>query len=51
MGHIPKTSHACCQLGARTADEAVRLTRLARAAGCGDWVKIEVISDTRHRRL
>lgn len=34
--------------GARTADEAVRLARLARAAGCGDWVKIEVIDDARH---
>ena len=26
----------------------MRLARLARAAGCGDWIKIEVISDTRH---
>ena len=34
--------------GARTADEAVRIARLSRAAGCGDWIKIEVISDTRH---
>ncbi|MDR1659560.1 MAG: thiazole synthase [Desulfovibrio sp.] len=39
---LPNTS------GARTADEALRLARLARAAGCGDWIKIEVISDTRH---
>ena len=29
-------------------DEAVRIARLSRAAGCGDWIKIEVISDTRH---
>ncbi len=29
-------------------DEAVRIARLARAAGCGDWIKIEVISDARH---
>ena len=42
MRLLPNTS------GARTADEAVRLARLARAAGCGDWIKIEVISDTRH---
>lgn len=34
--------------GARNADEAVRLARIARAAGCGNWVKIEVISDTRY---
>ncbi|WP_425061265.1 Thiazole synthase [Sporomusa carbonis] len=39
---MPNTS------GARTADEAVRIARLARAAGCGDWIKIEVISDNRH---
>jgi len=37
---LPNTS------GARTAEEAVRIARLARAAGCGDWVKIEVISDS-----
>ena len=36
---LPNTS------GARTADEAVRIAELARAAGCGNWVKIEVISD------
>ena len=41
-GHVtllPNTS------GARNADEAVRIARLARAAGCGDFVKIEVIRD------
>lgn len=36
---LPNTS------GARTADEAVRIARLARAAGCGNWVKVEVIQD------
>ena len=30
------------------AEEAVRIARLARAAGCGDWIKIEVISDSRY---
>ncbi len=39
---LPNTS------GARTADEAVRIARLARAMGCGDWIKIEVISDNRY---
>ncbi len=34
--------------GARNADEAVRIARLARAAGCGDWIKIEVISDNKY---
>lgn len=42
MQLLPNTS------GARSAEEAVRLARLARAAGVGDWIKIEVISDTRH---
>lgn len=42
MRILPNTS------GARTADEACRLARLARAAGCGNWIKIEVISDSRH---
>lgn len=39
---LPNTS------GARTAEEAVRIARLARAAGCGDWIKIEVIADQRY---
>ena len=39
---LPNTS------GARTADEAVRIARLAREVGCGDFVKIEVIRDTKY---
>ncbi|HZK86255.1 MAG TPA: thiazole synthase [Desulfosporosinus sp.] len=39
---LPNTS------GARTADEAVRIARLAKAAGCGNWVKIEVVQDQRY---
>lgn len=39
---LPNTS------GARNAEEAVRIARIARAAGCGDWVKIEVISDNKY---
>ncbi|MBD3426797.1 MAG: thiazole synthase [Candidatus Omnitrophica bacterium] len=39
---MPNTS------GARDADEAVRIARLARAMGCGNWVKIEVIADNRY---
>ncbi|SDB28626.1 thiazole synthase [Desulfonatronum thiosulfatophilum] len=42
MRLLPNTS------GARTADEAVRIARLARAMGCGNWIKIEVISDNNH---
>ncbi|MDR3074034.1 MAG: thiazole synthase [Deltaproteobacteria bacterium] len=49
MAHIPKHMQLLPNTsGARTAEEAVRIARLARAAGCGDWIKIEVISDARH---
>lgn len=34
--------------GARNADEAVRIARLAKASGCGNWIKIEVISDNKY---
>ncbi len=34
--------------GARNAEEAVRIARLARAAGCGDWIKIEVIPENKY---
>ena len=34
--YLPNTS------GARTAEEAVRIARLARASGISDWVKIEI---------
>ncbi|VAX24357.1 Thiazole synthase [hydrothermal vent metagenome] len=39
---LPNTS------GARDSDEAVRLARLARAAGVSDWVKLEVTPDPRY---
>ncbi|MBQ7617693.1 MAG: thiazole synthase [Desulfovibrio sp.] len=49
MDHIPQGMRLLPNTsGARTADEAVRLAHLARAAGCGDLIKIEVIADTRH---
>ena len=34
--------------GCETAEEAVRVARLARAGGLPDWVKLEVIPDARH---
>ena len=34
--------------GARNADEAVRIARLGRAGGQGNWVKIEVINDSKY---
>ena len=39
---LPNTS------GARNADEAVRIARLARALGCGDFVKVEIMRDTKY---
>ena len=39
---LPNTS------GARTADEAVRIARLARELGCGDFIKIEIIRDSKY---
>ncbi len=39
---LPNTS------GARNAGEAVRLARLARAAGVSDWVKLEVTPEPRY---
>ncbi len=34
--------------GARNAEEAVRIARLAKASGYGPWVKIEVINDSKY---
>ncbi len=39
---LPNTS------GARNADEAVRIARIAREAGCGNFIKIEVITDMKY---
>lgn len=39
---LPNTS------GARTAEEAVKIARLAREIGCGNFVKIEVIQDSKY---
>ncbi len=49
LSHIPKHMKLLPNTaGARTADEAVRIARLAKASGCGNWIKIEVISDSRN---
>lgn len=39
---LPNTS------GARNAKEAVRLARMARELGCGDFVKVEIMRDTKY---
>jgi thiazole synthase len=49
LNHIPKGKILLPNTsGARNAQEAVRIARLAREGGCGDWVKIEVISDQKY---
>ncbi len=39
---LPNTS------GARTASEAVRIARMSRELGCGDFVKIEIMKDSKY---
>ena len=39
---LPNTS------GARNAQEAIRIARLARELGCGDFVKVEIMRDTKY---
>ncbi len=39
---LPNTS------GARNAEEAVRIARLSRELGCGDFVKVEVVRDSKY---
>lgn len=39
---VPNTS------GARNAEEAVRIARLSRALGCGDFVKVEIMRDSKY---
>ena len=39
---LPNTS------GARNAEEAIRLAKLAKAAGCGNWVKLEITPEPRY---
>ncbi len=41
LRYLPNTS------GANTAEEAVRIARLAKAAGLGDWIKVEICSHPR----
>lgn len=39
---LPNTS------GARNADEAVRIAKLSREVGCGNFVKIEIMRDSKY---
>lgn len=49
IGYIPKDITLLPNTsGARNAEEAIRIARMAKAMGCGNWVKIEVISDAKY---
>ncbi len=49
LAHIPKSVTLLPNTsGARTAEEAVRIARLARELGCGDFVKIEIMRDSKY---
>ncbi len=49
LDYIPKSATLLPNTsGARNADEAVRIARLARELGCGDFVKIEIMRDTKY---
>ncbi|MBC3797780.1 thiazole synthase [Acetobacterium tundrae] len=49
LEHIPKNVTLLPNTsGARNAEEAVRIARLARAMNCGDFVKVEVIRDSKY---
>ena len=39
---LPNTS------GARNAEEAIKIARIAREAGCGEFIKIEIINDMKY---
>lgn len=49
LQYIPKTVTLLPNTsGARNASEAVRIARLARELGCGDFVKIEIMRDSHY---
>ena len=49
LDYIPKSATLLPNTsGARNAEEAVRIARLARELGCGDFVKIEIMRDSKY---
>ena len=49
LHHIPKNMRLLPNTsGARNAEEAVRIAEIAKASGCGNWIKIEVIKDNKY---
>ncbi len=49
LDYIPKNCTLMINTsGARNANEAVRIAHLAKASGCGNWIKLEVIADNKY---
>ena len=49
LSYIPEgTTLMVNTSGARTAKEAIRIAKIAKEAGYGNWVKIEVINDSKY---
>ena len=49
LEYIPKNVNLLVNTsGARTAREALRIARIAKAAGYGNWIKVEVINDSKY---
>jgi len=49
LEYIPKSCILMANTsGARNADEAIRIARLAKASGAGNWIKIEVVQDNKY---
>ncbi|MGL1894245.1 MAG: thiazole synthase [Spirochaetaceae bacterium] len=49
MDYIPSTMKLLPNTsGARTAEEAIKIARISKASGCGNWIKLEIIRDTKY---
>ena len=49
LEYIPKDTILLTNTsGARTAAEAIRIARIAREAGYGNWIKIEIMNDSKY---
>lgn len=49
LDYIPKECVLMANTsGARNAQEALRIARLAKASGAGNWIKVEVVSDNKY---
>lgn len=49
LDYIPRKCRVMVNTsGARNADEAIRIARLAQASGAGNWIKVEVVADSKY---